>query len=446
LRLDLRTHRATFAGSPLALRTLEFELLAELARNAGRVVTRDRLLDRVWGSRSPAERVRSTSTSRTLRKKLGRPTLIQTVRGVGYRLLDGRELTPGTRLRLRDRARPSLAAVSLSLLAARISCGVARAERLRRLRRQVALLAHETCTSARRVRPVLATQDERLSVLPRQAGDSALPTGQTVGSAINGRKYLYATQEQRARRRRAPAYQSSVRAENEPFWIALAAAAALGCVLAARRRGAAGAEHRAPVCASCARAADSPRGSDPGSFRSTGSRELRELAESFNSMARSWRVPAAPSARSCCREPRAQDTLTAIRAYSEALDDGVVDAEARREGDPHRGGPPRTLISDLINLARLDQRRFDINPSRRPGGGRTRERDAPRAHGARARRPPRARRRRSGSALADGDRLLQAVSNLVENALRCTPPGGTVTLSAAPGRPHSHRHRPRNRA
>jgi DNA-binding response OmpR family regulator len=89
LRVDLRTRSATFARSPLALRTLEFELLAELARNAGNVVTRDRLLDRVWGlSFAGGTRTVDVHVAQ-LRKKLGRPSLINTVRGVGYRLLDG---------------------------------------------------------------------------------------------------------------------------------------------------------------------------------------------------------------------------------------------------------------------------------------------------------------------------------------------------------------------
>jgi two-component system, OmpR family, response regulator MtrA len=88
LRVDLRTRNATFAGSRLALRTLEFELLAELARSAGNVVTRDRLLDRVWGlSFAGGTRTVDVHVAQ-LRKKLGRPALIHTVRGVGYRLLD----------------------------------------------------------------------------------------------------------------------------------------------------------------------------------------------------------------------------------------------------------------------------------------------------------------------------------------------------------------------
>jgi DNA-binding response OmpR family regulator len=89
LRVDLRARSATFAGSQLALRTLEFELLAELARNAGRVVKRDWLLDRVWGlSFAGGTRTVDVHVAQ-LRKKLGRPELIQTVRGIGYRLLDG---------------------------------------------------------------------------------------------------------------------------------------------------------------------------------------------------------------------------------------------------------------------------------------------------------------------------------------------------------------------
>jgi DNA-binding response OmpR family regulator len=90
VQLDRRLRRVAVAGSTVALRTLEFELLAELAENAGQVVTRDRLLERVWG-------VAFAGGTRTvdvhvaqLRKKLARPDLIETVRGVGYRAREGR--------------------------------------------------------------------------------------------------------------------------------------------------------------------------------------------------------------------------------------------------------------------------------------------------------------------------------------------------------------------
>jgi two-component system, OmpR family, response regulator MtrA len=88
LRIDLRGRTVALAGSAVALRTLEFELLAELARSAGHVVQRDRLLERVWGlSFAGGTRTVDVHVAQ-LRKKLGRPDLIQTVRGVGYRLRD----------------------------------------------------------------------------------------------------------------------------------------------------------------------------------------------------------------------------------------------------------------------------------------------------------------------------------------------------------------------
>jgi DNA-binding response OmpR family regulator len=88
LRIDLRSRTVTVAGSAVELRTLEFELLAELASHAGHVVTRDRLLDHVWGlSFAGGTRTVDVHVAQ-LRKKLGRPSLIQTVRGVGYRILE----------------------------------------------------------------------------------------------------------------------------------------------------------------------------------------------------------------------------------------------------------------------------------------------------------------------------------------------------------------------
>lgn len=88
LRVDLRSRSVTVAGAAVALRTLEFELLAELTQRAGQVVTRDRLLDRVWGlSFAGGTRTVDVHVAQ-LRKKLGRPELIQTVRGVGYRILE----------------------------------------------------------------------------------------------------------------------------------------------------------------------------------------------------------------------------------------------------------------------------------------------------------------------------------------------------------------------
>ena len=91
VRVDRRQRRVAVAGSPVALRTLEFELLAELAENAGQVVSRDRLLERVWGfSFAGGTRTVDVHVAQ-LRKKLARPDLIETVRGVGYRAREDHE-------------------------------------------------------------------------------------------------------------------------------------------------------------------------------------------------------------------------------------------------------------------------------------------------------------------------------------------------------------------
>ena len=90
VRIDVGHRRVAVAGAPVDLRTLEFDLLAELARNAGQVVSRNRLLGRVWGlSFAGGTRTVDVHVAQ-VRKKLGRPDLIETVRGVGYRVRDER--------------------------------------------------------------------------------------------------------------------------------------------------------------------------------------------------------------------------------------------------------------------------------------------------------------------------------------------------------------------
>jgi DNA-binding response OmpR family regulator len=74
------------AGEPVALTTREFDLLSILLGNPDRVLTRELLLDRVWGLAFPGGTRTVDMHVATLRRKLGRPELVQTVRGVGYKL------------------------------------------------------------------------------------------------------------------------------------------------------------------------------------------------------------------------------------------------------------------------------------------------------------------------------------------------------------------------
>jgi DNA-binding response OmpR family regulator len=63
----------------------EFDLLEYLLRNAGQVVTRDELLEAVWGFALPGQTRTVEVHVAQLRKKLGHPELIRTVRGLGYK-------------------------------------------------------------------------------------------------------------------------------------------------------------------------------------------------------------------------------------------------------------------------------------------------------------------------------------------------------------------------
>ena len=72
-------------GHEVELTQREFDLLEYLLRNAGQVVTRDELLEAVWGYQSPGQTRTVEVHVAQLRKKLGYPELIRTVRGLGYK-------------------------------------------------------------------------------------------------------------------------------------------------------------------------------------------------------------------------------------------------------------------------------------------------------------------------------------------------------------------------
>jgi DNA-binding response OmpR family regulator len=86
LDVDLDRRVAVVGSRELQLTATEFDLLALLARNAGSVVTREQILDALWGDAFLASS-RSLDVHLTgLRAKLGLPGFIINVRGVGYRI------------------------------------------------------------------------------------------------------------------------------------------------------------------------------------------------------------------------------------------------------------------------------------------------------------------------------------------------------------------------
>lgn len=87
VRMDIKKHEVTVDGKQVALTLKEFELLEKLMRNQGIVLTRDQLLTEIWGYDFDGETRTVDVHIRTLRQKLGaKGEIIQTVRGVGYRV------------------------------------------------------------------------------------------------------------------------------------------------------------------------------------------------------------------------------------------------------------------------------------------------------------------------------------------------------------------------
>jgi DNA-binding response OmpR family regulator len=84
--VDLQRHCVTVADRPVSLTRKEFQVLALLAAARGAVCTRSRIVAEVWGRSWPGANRTLDVHVATLRTKLGRPELVQTVRGVGYRL------------------------------------------------------------------------------------------------------------------------------------------------------------------------------------------------------------------------------------------------------------------------------------------------------------------------------------------------------------------------
>ncbi|ATY85660.1 DNA-binding response regulator [Kyrpidia spormannii] len=96
--IDLAKHTVTVFGQEVSLTLKEFQLLHHLAEHADKVVTRDTLLDHIWGFKYTGDtRVVDVHISH-LRNKIepnpASPQLIKTVRGVGYKLITGRAM-PG---------------------------------------------------------------------------------------------------------------------------------------------------------------------------------------------------------------------------------------------------------------------------------------------------------------------------------------------------------------
>jgi two-component system OmpR family sensor kinase len=166
-----------------------------------------------------------------------------------------------------------------------------------------------------------------------------------------------------------------------------------------------------------------------------GDDELADLGRSFNHMslelahARESQQRFLQSVSHELKTP-----LTSIRGYAEALDEGAVSPAEGGRVIAAEANRLERLVSDLLDLARLNRTGFAVDSERVDLGSIAAQ--------AIDRHLPRARAidvilssstSNPAWAIGDADRVLQATSNLIENALRLTPPGGSVTVRADEG-------------
>jgi two-component system sensor histidine kinase BaeS len=208
-----------------------------------------------------------------------------------------------------------------------------------------------------------------------------------------------------------------------------AALAGLAAALLARR-----------LTAPIARVGDAARslaeGRDPGRLPPEKTAELAALSDSFNDMSDQLaRSREAERAVLLSVSHELRTPLTAIRGYAEGLEDGTVDPQTVASVVGREADRLGRLVGDLLALVKLEQGVLDIRSERVDL--------AEAAHEAERRLRPQATASEvtvavqadggANGAMADADRVVQVVSNLVENAIRVTPAGGSVTVSAAPG-------------
>ena len=166
-----------------------------------------------------------------------------------------------------------------------------------------------------------------------------------------------------------------------------------------------------------------------------GSSELVALARAFNQMTEQLEASREAERNFLLSVSHELKTpLTAIRGYAEGLADGAFEPEEAARTIVLEAGRLERLVRDLLDLARMNRAEFSVRSEPVDLAETTRE--AVGRHEASAREFG-VELRAAGAETwveADRDRLLQVASNLVENALRETPAGGAVTVTAEPAR------------
>jgi two-component system sensor histidine kinase BaeS len=176
-------------------------------------------------------------------------------------------------------------------------------------------------------------------------------------------------------------------------------------------------------------------GETPTRVPEEGASELVSLAEAFNEMAEQLAVSRESERNFLLSVSHELKTpLTAIRGYAEGLSEGAFSSEDASRTILVEARRLERLVRDLLDLARMNRHEFSVARESVDLAEVTREAVARHEASAREFGVSLAAEGEESWVEADPDRILQVASNLVENALRETPPGGVVTVRAEPRR------------
>jgi signal transduction histidine kinase len=272
--------------------------------------------------------------------------------------------------------------------------------------------------------------------LPESA-QRALAAGKPVdgSTTLNGQPFFFA-----ARRVNGKAFvllrpKSVTRGNWTPFVYSLIVAALLSGILAAVAAFLLARRIARPVHRVAEASRSLARGTHPEPVPVEGASELATLAVAFNDLAAQL-TKAREAERSFLLSVshELKTPLTAIRGYAEALQDGALEPDDVAATVAIEAARLERLVGDLLDLARMNRTDFSVHNSEidlsevAEDAVRRYEQQADAFGVALV-----ARSEGPSPAVADADRVLQVVSNLVENALRLTPRGGEVRVVTSPG-------------
>ena len=356
--------------------------------------------------------------------------------------------------RLRSQLFRAIAVVVLICVSLTIGVGLVLTQRevrhsaLRDLAHQVDLIAENQANSTRSVRTLQPQIQQTLNLSPQHEiflfkrrdlpawARARLAKGHAVQGAMDfgGDPYYFAARSGNPRTITLILLRRQRSLVSGYAWGLLIAAAA-GGLLAALAAFLLARRISRPVDRVSAAARSLTRGTHPDPVPVEGAAEVATLAAAFNELAAQLRQAQEAERNFLLSVSHELKTpLTAIRGYAEAVEDGAVDPREAAATVASEAKRLERLVRDLLDLGRMN--RTDFNVVNTEIDLSEVAEDAVRRY-----------EQQAGSfgvelqavadgpapAIGDADRVLQVVSNLVENALRLTPPGGEVRVVAQPG-------------